>query len=154
MRIELKDVITSFRRDQELALQYLHGRLQIPVPESAFAWAVTARRQIAAVSSVIAEDGVRLRKHGFGIEVIHPDFRIDFDYGPAGECDCFDAWRLGLHNHISPGLPSPVECDRTIRDWIGEAEEERSLIRVPETNAFYVWPDSRSFWTRTTTDSG
>ncbi len=47
-----------FRRDQELALDYVHGRLGIPVPRTAFAWAADAHKRIAAVSSIAIADAL------------------------------------------------------------------------------------------------
>ena len=146
MRNELQNVITSFRQDQELALEYLHGRLGIPVPSTSYEWAANGEKQIESVMSTAVGDDVQLRNHGVGIEVIHSEFRIDFDYGPAGECDCFDGWRLGLHKHISNELPDPVECNRDIRQWLVDAAESGDLMAVPDTYSFYVWPESRSRW--------
>lgn len=153
MQPELKTVVTNFRQDQELALEYLHGHLGIPVPCSNIEWASRGRKQIDAVISTICDDGVQVRKHGYGIELIHPDFQIDFDYGPSGECDCFDAWRLGLHKHISLRLPDPVECDREIREWIADAVRSGELQQVAGRNSFYVWPASRSEWQGETQNS-
>ena len=146
MRNELQTVITNFRHNQELALEYLHGRLGIPVPSTKYEWAANGRNQIESVMPTVVSDGVQIRKHGVGVEVIHPKFRIDFEYGPAGECDCFDGWRLGLHKHISIALPDPVECDREIRQWLDEAAESGDLLPVPDTYSFFVWPESRSRW--------
>lgn len=146
MRLELRDAIVNFRRDQERALSYLHSRLGIPVPKTNVEWAVSALGQIQTVASQVTADGVHLRKHGYGIEVIHPEFRVDYDYGPAGECDCFDAWRLGLHKHILLELSGPVECNRAIGDWIAEAKLEGDLIQVANASHLFVWPKSRSTW--------
>lgn len=144
MRVELHEAITDFRSDQELALEYLHGHLGIPVPVTNDEWAARGRTQIESVVSVAADDGVQLRKHGHGIEVIHPRFQIDFDYGPAGECDCFDPWRL--YQHRSNGRSHSVSSDRDMRDWLVESASAGEVLPVPGTYSFFVWPEMRSQW--------
>jgi hypothetical protein len=116
MHPDLADAIRLFRRDQELALDYIHRRLDIPVPRTAHSWAADAHEQIAAAYSIATTEGVILYVHGVGIEVTHPDFHIDYDYGPAGQCDCFDKWRLSLHRHIRLELPNPVDDPRPLDD--------------------------------------
>ncbi len=94
MHADLADSIRLFRHDQELALQYIHGKLEIPVPRTSYQWAADAHDQIASASAITSMDGVTLYVHGVGVEITHPDFHIDYDYGPVGQCDCFDKWRL------------------------------------------------------------
>ncbi|WP_095100872.1 hypothetical protein [Pseudomonas sp. Irchel 3A5] len=38
--------------------------------------------------------GVKYFKHGYGCAVHLPSGTVDFDFGPHGEIDGFDAWRL------------------------------------------------------------
>ena len=147
MRTELRQIIERFRRDQELALNYLHARLRIPVPMGELSWAAHGRRQIEAVASTAERDGATLRKHGIGIEIIHPVFQIDFDYGPDGECDCFDSWRLQRHEHVLHGYPDPVSCHPDMRNWLAEAASDGHLRVLSETRLVYQWPESLSGWT-------
>ena len=142
----LREAIADFRRSQELALTYLHGRLGLSVPQSNVHWAVTARQEIQGILTIAKRDGVVLRKHGYGIEVIHPDFRIDFDYGPCGECDRFDAWRLALHRHCKLAFPSPVEGQREFTHWLADAHAAGELVKLSENCSGYVDPSNRSNW--------
>ncbi len=146
MNANLDDAIRLFRRDQELALDYVHGRLGIPVPRTAFAWAADAHKRIAAVSSIAIADGVTLYVHGVGIEVKHPDFHIDYDYGPAGQCDCFDKWRLSLHRHLRLKLPNPVDDPRPLEDWLCDAVRRSELTRVVNSYSLFYNPSIPCKW--------
>ncbi len=154
MHPELADAIRLFRRDQELALDYIHRRLAIPVPRSAYTWAAGAHEQIAAASSIATLEGVTLYVHGAGIEVTHPDFHIDYDYGPAGQCDCFDEWRLSLHRHLRLGLPSPVDDPRPLDEWLRDALDAGELIRVADTYSTFYDPLLPSKWSPTAKNAG
>ncbi|QEG40208.1 DUF6896 domain-containing protein [Roseimaritima ulvae] len=144
MNTELADAIHLFRTDQESALAYLHGKLGIPVPSTGLEWAENGHEHVERVKSIADDDGVELYVHGFGIEVTHPDFHIDFDYGRDGQTDCFDRWRLSLHRHMRLGLPAPVDDPRPIKDWLDDAADAGELIRIDY--ATYYDPNSRSAW--------
>ncbi len=154
MHADLVDAIRLFRRDQELALDYIHGRLGIPVPRTAFAWAADAHKRIAAVSSIAIAEGVTLYVHGVGIEVTHPDFHIDYDYGPAGQCECFDKWRLSLHRHIRLKLPKPVDDPRPLEDWLSNAVKGGELTRVADSYSMFYNPSLTSKWSPTAENGG
>lgn len=154
MHAELGDAIQRFRRDQESTLDYIHGRLGIPVPRTASSWAAEAHEQIAAASSIAAAEGVTLYIHGVGIEVEHPDFHVDYDYGPAGQCGCFGAWRLSLHRHIRLGLPGPVDDPRPLDDWLRSAVDAGELIRVVDSYSMFSDPSLPSKWSPPTGSVG
>jgi hypothetical protein len=154
MHADLAEEIRLFRRDQELALDYIHRRLGIPVPRAAHSWAADAHEQMAAASSIAATEGVTLSVHGIGIEVTHPDFHIDYDYGPAGQCDCFDKWRLSLHRHIRLGLPNPVDDPRPLDDWLRDAVDAGELIRVADSYSMFYDPSLPSKWLPTAENVG
>lgn len=146
MREPLAQMISDFRDAQDLALDYLHGRLRLPLPGSSVDWAVTARRTIETKHELLAIDRVVLRKHGFGIEVTHPEFRIDFDYGPNGECDCFDSWRLSLYTHQRRSLSGHVTMQGEVSQWIAEAYDDGELIKVHDDYSHFIDPNRRSRW--------
>lgn len=147
MHPELSTAIRQFRRDQDLALDYIHGNLNIPVPVSITHWHDDIRHQITAVDSIAARDGVKLNVHGFGIDVTHPEFRIDFDYGPHGECDCFDEWRLSLHRHHQLGVTDAVDDPRPLDEWFTAAADQGELVLVRDTYGTFYDPSLPSKWT-------
>ena len=145
---ELESVIASFRHLQELGLDYTHRRLQLPVPFSRRQWMAYGYTVPSEAAAIATNDGVRVDIHGAGIEIVHPEFTIDYDYGPSGECDCFDAWRLALHRHRCRGLPMPVEGQLEIRGWLDAAAEDRVVIALPDSPCF-MHPGYRSTWKQT-----
>jgi len=148
---ELHDAIASFRSAQELGLAYVHARLRLPVPRTNREW-MHYSYTVPPEAAVIAEsDGVKIDIHGAGIEVVHPNFTIDYDYGPNGECDCFDAWRLALHRHRCRGLPWPVEGQLELRELLDSAVRDGTVIPLPDS-PYFAHPDFRSNWTLSRTD--
>jgi len=147
MNAELADAIRLFRQDQELALKYIHGDLRIPVPRTACEWTEIGHTHAVAAEAMTKRDGVTLYVHGYGIEVTHPEFQIDFDYGPDGQCDCFYHWRLSLHRHMQLSLPNPVDDPRPISEWLAEAVDAGDLIKVAESYTLHYDPRLRSEWT-------
>ena len=143
---ELFDAIASFRSAQELGLRYAHDRLRLPVPRSNCEWMRYGYVVPPEVAVVAESDGVKIDIHGAGIEVVHPEFTIDYDYGPNGECDCFDAWRLALHRHRSRGLPWPVEGQLELQALLDSAAAMGSVIQLSDSS-YFVHADFRSNWT-------
>jgi hypothetical protein len=146
MNSELAASIDLFRRDQERALEYIHGHLEVPVPKTTTDWVYHGLQQIRSRKSIWESDHVTFYVHGYGVEITHPQFHIDFDYGPTGECDCFDLWRLSLHRHFRLRLPNPVNDERPIDEWIQAAIQCGDLIRVAETYHMLYNPHDRSQW--------
>lgn len=148
---ELVDAIVSFRTTQELGLAYVHERLRLPVPRTNREW-MRYSYALPPKAAVIAEsDGVKIDIHGAGIEVIHPQFTIDYDYGPNGECDCFDAWRLALHRHRCRGRPWPVDGQLELQELIDSAVRDGTLTALPDSS-YFVHPSFRSSWSLSRTE--
>lgn len=149
--IELLDAIASFRVAQELGLAYVHKRLRLAIPRSRRDW-MGYGYTVPPEAAVIAEsDGVKIDIHGAGIEILHPDFTIVYDYGPNGECDCFDAWRLALHRHRCRGLPWPVEGQDEFQALLDSAAADGGVVPL-SGSPYFVHPDFRSNWSPSQTD--
>ena len=141
MHQELRTLIDAFRDAQDRAVDYLHVSLNIPLPTSGLDWAHNGFSAINAVGRASDRVDVRLDPHGFGIDIVHPGFRIDFDYGPAGQVDCFDVWRLALHRHHLVGDDPPVGPYDDIRTWVHDSVKCGELVVVPDTyDAFFQDP--------------
>lgn len=141
----LFDAIASFRSAQELGLAYVHNFLGLPVPRSNREWMEYWYTVPPDAAGVARADGVKIDIHGAGIEIVHPEFTIDYDYGPNGECDCFDAWRLALHRHRSRRLPWPVEGQLELRALLDSAASCGTIVALPDS-PYFIHPAFRSDW--------
>ena len=131
---ELRVLIHDFRITQDRAIDYLHSILLIPLPNTGPDWVRNGHRAVLEAARRIVDPAIKLNPHGFGIDVIHSDFRIDFDYGPNGEIDCFDVWRLAVHRHHLTHAEPPVGPYDDIRSWIEDAVDRCELQRVPDAH--------------------
>ncbi|MEN3941900.1 hypothetical protein WJU23_11445 [Prosthecobacter sp. SYSU 5D2] len=95
MHPSLIQVITAFRSAQDLAVTTLHERLGVPLPSSNLGWARSCHQMnLPELGQTI---GIRIRPHGYGVEMKFPGISIDFDWGDLGEGNGFDVWRLWNH---------------------------------------------------------
>ncbi len=141
MNPRLRILIDDFRTTQDRAIDYLHVALRIPIPQDGPDWVHNGHPAVLDAARLAENDGIRLDPHGFGIDVIHTDFRIDFDYGPVGQIDCFDVWRLAVHRHHLTNADPPVGPYDDIREWVLDAAEQGELLSVPNSyNAFFQDP--------------
>ena len=147
----LHDVIGSFRDAQDRGVAYTHDRLGLPIPKTNLEWMRYGYVVPPEAAEIAESDGVRIDIHGAGIEIVHPKFTIDYDYGPNGECDCFDAWRLALHRHRTKGLPSPVDGQLEIRAMLDSAASDGTVISLSDS-PYFVHSAFRSDRRRTSTD--
>ena len=75
--------------------------------------------------------GIPIYAHGYGIELKIGDLTIDFDWGPNGEPDGFDAWRL---NNFTLDNQTGVQCTHAdIIQWINTAYADGELKRIEYT---------------------
>jgi hypothetical protein len=141
MTPDLRALINDFRATQDRAIDYLHTDLRIPLPKSGPDWVRNGHRAVLDAVKLGGNSAIKLAPHGYGVDVIHPDFRIDFDYGPNGEIDCFDVWRLAVHRHHLTDAEPPVGPYNDIRAWINDAVDKCELRIVSETyDAFFQDP--------------
>jgi hypothetical protein len=83
------------------------------------------------------------RFHGAGCVVKTPDAEVDFDFGPDGRHDGFDAWRLHIFAESRP---------QVYPDFQDIALLERALEELLHTDVIFSprWPPSPNllyFWT-------
>lgn len=148
---ELHELISRFRCAQEQGLAYTHQRLGLPVPHSNREWMRYGYALSAKAASVAESDGVIINIHGAGIEIVHPDFEVDYDYGPNGDCDCFDAWRLALHRHRMHGLAGPVLGQLELQALLEDAAAAGRVVPL-SGSPYFVHPNFRSKWTSRQSD--
>ena len=141
MNPHLRALINDFRSAQDSAIDYLRTSLRIPLPKSGLDWVRNGHATVLDAATLLKNSGITLDPHGYGIDVIHPQFRVDFDYGPVGQIDCFDVWRLAVHRHHLTDAEPPVGPYDDIRDWVTNAANQGELLTVPNSyDAFFQDP--------------
>lgn len=68
----------------------------------------------------VLRDGTSFYFHGFGCRVRRDGREVDWDFGPEGEIDQFDAWRLLIY--VRQFLPRKLRGSGTETDMRGELE--------------------------------
>lgn len=133
MNPDLQALNQDFRAAQDRAIDFLHKELRIPLPRSGRDWVRNGHRLVLDAGKLASNSAFKLDPHGYGIDVVHSDFRIDFDYGPNGEIDCFDVWRLAVHRHHLTKARPPVGPYDDIEEWVNDALAKCELLTVPES---------------------
>jgi hypothetical protein len=88
MNQKLKILIESYLSAVNEAIQLLVAS-GIELPKSNTEWAISGIAQTGEL-----EGGIKYFKHGYGCAVHLPSGSVDFDFGPQGEYNGFDEWRL------------------------------------------------------------
>lgn len=81
------DLVHDYKSQTALAADQLSKELS--VDDLLAAWQERTISQRGVLS-----DGSEYQFHGLGCTVSRGDIDIDFDFGPGGRADGFDAWRL------------------------------------------------------------
>ena len=133
----LDALIERFRVAQDQAVAVLVTRLGIPIPETNDAWP-SVRSEFPFLRTTNERDGVKFRVHGYGIELKFDGTTIDFDWGPNGEPDGFDAWRLSRFRGQNC---RKIRCSlEQIETWTAEAYASGELIKI---GSLYFDPNRR-----------
>lgn len=137
MRLELDEMIERFRSSQDRAVETLRDKLEIPLPESNFAWAHYCREQNLYGIELLMD--VPFHAHGYGVQIEIEGVRIDFDWGDEGQPDGFDGWRLWWH-YSSNNWPPPGTHSE-INRWLAVAHASRQL---EQKGSLYYDPKRRA----------
>lgn len=135
MDSRLDGLIERFRRAQDAAVALL-STMRVPRPASPFDWLAICRAH--GVSGFEA-NGVKLIPHGVGIVVRQGKSSVDFDWGPNGEPDGFDAWRLFNFARCNR-LAAEYACT-DVKRWLTEAHESGELEKI---GSLYFDPKRRA----------
>ncbi|MGN6545331.1 MAG: DUF6896 domain-containing protein [Aureliella sp.] len=129
MKPELDSLIRQFRDAQDIAVSVITEVLRIPLPRSGpdwvkYCWAteLQKRRELG---------GIPIYAHGFGIELSIGSLKIDFDWGPNGEPDGFDVWRL--YNFTLDNSTGVACTHEEVLQWVDEAYAIGELQRSGDT---------------------
>jgi len=127
----LDTLIDRFRKAQDIAVDALIHKLNIPLPETNRAWPFYCAEN--GLHQTRELNGIGIYAHGYGIELKIDSLTIDFDWGENGEPDGFDGWRLynfNTDNH------SDIECSHDdVNDWLKRAHADGELIK--EASLYY-----------------
>ena len=122
----VKLVRAYIRKSQELLPKVL-ADMGIEHPASNSAWV-----HCDAPWQGTTKSGVRFDKHGYGILLRYDGGEIDVDFGPNGEINGFDAWRLSGFAKVND-LSEPYSDDKVCHEQIlqgcssGEIEKRGNL---------------------------
>lgn len=129
MNPQLESLIKQFRSAQDVVVATIRDTLSLPLPKSGAEWAhYCCANGLLKINEL---NGIPIYAHGCGIELKIGELTIDFDWGPSGEPDGFDAWRL--YNFM---LDNAVGVQCTHKDvirWIEGALENGELERIGDT---------------------
>ena len=137
MQPVLDTLIDRFRKAQDIAVDTLIHRLNIPQPETNRAWpSYCAENWLHQTREL---NGIGIYAHGYGVELKIDGFTIDFDWGANGEPDGFDGWRLHKFNTENP---SEIVCSHNdVNDWLKQAHVDGKLIKE---GSLYYDPSRRA----------
>jgi hypothetical protein len=88
MNQQLKSLIESYLSAVNEAIELLVAS-GIALPKSNTEWAISGINQRGEL-----KNGIKYFKHGYGCAVHLSSGPVDFDFGPKGEYNGFDEWRL------------------------------------------------------------
>jgi hypothetical protein len=131
MNAELDTLIEHFRSAQDIGVTTLVDSMGLKIPSSGHDWVVYCCDNELAKESVI--NGVGIYTHGYGVELKIGNLTIDFDWGPNGERDVFDAWRL--YNFTIDNVTGVDSSHFDVIDWIEAAHNAGELAKI-EYNYF------------------
>lgn len=93
MRPELRTLIHEYQRNVETACRLLQQRLGLPKLD----WFSWRQDRIPGTGWLDDAQSMHYRFHGIGCCMEYGSLVLDFDLGPGGRRDGFDAWRLSLY---------------------------------------------------------
>ncbi len=129
MKPELETLIKHFRAAQDVGVATIRDALKLPFPTSGPDWVHYCCTHGLQKTNEL--NGIPIYAHGYGIELKIGDLTIDFDWGPKGEPDGFDAWRL---YNFTLDNATGVKCThKEVIQWIEASLENGELERIDYT---------------------
>jgi len=118
MRPELHTLIVEYQRKVSEACRLLRVRRQVDNPLGAW-W----DKKVPECGWLDEEQWIRFRFHGIGCRVTFGHVVVDFDFGPGGRHDGFDAWRLATFAATAPGFAQFEDVDKLEAELAALASE-------------------------------
>ena len=126
MHPELTKVIEAFRRAQDAAVATLREKFGVHPPASNLEWAKAGDH--LSLQERAWEAGIKVRAHGYGVEIRVPGLVSDFDWGERGEANGFDTWRLWNHCLENRLFLDTVTYD-LLKTWLDEAYSASEVVK-------------------------
>jgi len=137
MHDTLDRLIEEYRAAQDVGVRTLLRDLGVPQPSSGGDWWLYCSKNGLYNSNQLG--GIPIYAHGYGIELKIGSLTIDFDWGPSGEPDGFDGWRL---YKFSLDNLAAIKCSHSeVNAWLEDALANGELIKV---GSLYFDPNRRS----------
>lgn len=120
---ELVKLINKYLEVGENFLTYFFNGKQIKTPKSDTVWASTIIDPNGNI-----KNGITYFKHGIGIDFKDNNWKISIDFGPKGEWDGFDSWRLFLFL-TSNNIKSTIKNERKIQKFLIKGIKDSIFIK-------------------------
>ena len=138
MRSELRYLVIEYQAKVAKACDLLRDQLDLPN----FEWFSWKHYRVPLSGWLDDVQTIKYRFHGIGCSVTFGSIVVDFDFGPNGRYDGFDAWRLSLFaksvpNHLQFRDDAPLHEE--LLDLLNTGELVRHGISLG-SHLFYV-PD-------------
>ena len=134
MNPELKAVIENYIDTSRKLFTLLAIELDIQLPISGQDW---SRLEIEWTGTT--RNGLKYRKHGYGVEIWFRGETVDFDIGSEGELDGVDPWRLYYYAEDN-GISLPYSSVSEVQQEFKRLSAKRELIYSGYIN--YYFPSS------------
>jgi hypothetical protein len=83
--------------------------------------------------------GVEYELHGVGCRLYFPTFEVDFDFGPHGRSDGFDAWRLNQYTKQFPDQFPELQDLRAVEDALEDLEGDGEIEKpFPNVELYFL----------------
>lgn len=135
MRPELRTLILDYQARVTVACRLIRERLGVTIDHQ-FSW---RQPGIPMQGWLDDQKTIEYMFHGIGCAVYFGTTVVDFDFGPNGRFDGFDAWRLSLFARSVPQYQQFVDYDRL-------HQELTSLHQVGELVIFSLGLDAHLFY--------
>jgi hypothetical protein len=120
MNDSLSELISAYTRAAADLFPRVANHLEVDLPVSNIEWACLGVPLVGQTN-----DGIKYRKHGYGVEMDDGTRRVDLDLGNEGQIDGFDAWRLfrfAENNRMSTKFRSHGDVEVALKKAVKSGE--------------------------------
>ena len=134
MRPELRSLILDYQSRVADACRLLRNRLGLRI-DNKFSWRLP---RIPKKGWLDDEKTISYDFHGLGCSVMFGEVDVDFDIGPGGRIDGFNAWRLSLFAQSVPKYAAFVDI-AALDEELGELCDMYEIFDLPALSGSYMF---------------